>query len=108
MPKVELLYFEGCPGAGPTYELLRRILRQEGIEAKVDRILVADADAARDRQFPGSPTVRIDGVDLEDRGPADSTEHAWSCRRYLESEPGQPGAVPSAELIRRRLRELGR
>lgn len=108
MPKVELLYFEGCPGAGPTYELLRRVLRQEGIEAKVDRIVVGDPEAARDRQFLGSPTVRIDGVDLEDSPLADSTDHAWSCRRYLESEPGQPKAVPAAELIRRRLRELGR
>ena len=53
----------------------------------------------------GSPSIRIDGVDLEGREAEETQGYGWRCRYYQQSEPGQPKGVPARELIRERLRE---
>lgn len=63
--KVEILYFAGCPHREATLERTLQVLSALGVEAQVSELEVRDgADAARLR-FPGSPTVRIDGADIE-------------------------------------------
>ncbi|MEO7144953.1 MAG: hypothetical protein ABI165_15760, partial [Bryobacteraceae bacterium] len=49
--------------------------------------------------FLGSPTVRIDGVDIE-RSARQRTSFGMMCRTYDGS-----GGVPSEELIRRAITE---
>ena len=64
-PQIELLYTEGCANAGPTGLLLREVVDGLLPGGEVRRVLVADAaDAARLR-FPGSPTIRVNGGDIE-------------------------------------------
>ena len=76
---------------------LRAVLRQEGLPAEVSEIEVNDASAAKVLRFFGSPTIRINGFDID----ADSrtvTETGFACRRY-------PGGLPSEKMIRSALRE---
>jgi hypothetical protein len=71
--------------------------RQEGLPAEVSQIEVRDASAAEAWKFFGSPTIRINGLDIE----AESrtvTETGFACRRYS-------GGLPSEEMIRAALRE---
>jgi hypothetical protein len=102
---VEFLYFQDCPAHPAAFALLRRVLDQEGTRHKIRRIEVPGPDAAEDLRFIGSPSIRIDGVDLEGPDVESELGFGWRCRYYSESEPGQPKSVPAAGLIRRRLRE---
>jgi hypothetical protein len=95
--RVEVFYFEGCPNFRPASELLRAVIRQEGIMADVNEIEVPSEASAKDLGFLGSPTIRVNGVDIE---PASRNAEAtgFACRCY-------PGGLPSTEMIRAALRE---
>jgi hypothetical protein len=69
MMRIEILYFEGCPNVRPTLERLNRILAGTGIDATVDSTAVDHYEAAQTFRFLGSPTVRINGVDIESVSP---------------------------------------
>jgi hypothetical protein len=90
--EIEVFYFRGCPHHLPTLERIRKVLREEGHDAEVREVLVPDAQTAQQVRFLGSPTVRIDGIDIEP--PArERRDFGLMCRRYS-------GGIPSYELIR--------
>ena len=63
--KIEVLYFEGCPNHPPAVELAKSVVAELGVGALVEQVEVkTEADAKRLRFF-GSPTVQVDGVDIE-------------------------------------------
>jgi hypothetical protein len=64
-PRVEILYVEGCPNHEPARELVERLARQLRIEPEIQLVEVADPDRAVALRFLGSPTVRVNGVDVE-------------------------------------------
>jgi len=94
---IEVLYFKDCPNYLPALDRLRTILRQEGLSAKVSEIEVRDAAAARELGFIGSPTIRVNGLDIDTDARA-ASETAFACRRYA-------GGLPLEEMIRAALRE---
>ena len=63
--KVELLYFDGCPGHEALVPRLRELLSAADADLELRRI-GSPEDAARER-FLGSPTVRINGRDVDRR-----------------------------------------
>ena len=102
-PRIELLYFDGCPSHGPAGEALQKALAEEGIEAAVDLVAVNTDEEARRLRFPGSPTVRLDGEDLFPIGGAHEPED-WGllCRVYATPD-GLEGS-PTAPMFREALR----
>ncbi len=107
MLNVEVFYFDGCPGHEPTFALLQSVLAEERTQAKIVRIEVPGPDAVEEYRFMGSPSIRVDGVDLEGSEAEEELGYGWRCRCYADSEPGQK-CVPASSLIRRRLRERTR
>lgn len=100
MIDVELLYFQGCPSWRTAWNRLSQVLGDLDIEADVHLHDVTSLSEAERRGFAGSPTLRINGRDLEDYdGPP-----RMACRRYLDN--GGEG-WPSDRLLRTRLREAG-
>ncbi len=95
---IDILYFESCPNYEPTVALVRRAIDALGMRATIHPILVETPEAAREHGFLGSPTVRINGVDI-DPSARDRTDCGLTCRRY-----GANG-MPSAEMIMKALRE---
>jgi len=94
---VEVLYFQGCPNHAPTVERVRNVLADEGIPTDVVEIEVPDAKAAQKLRFLGSPSVSINGIDVEGRAPAPGAI-GLSCRTYVHGSVRE--GVPSVELIR--------
>ncbi len=95
--RIEVLYFEGCPNYVPAVDRLKMVLWQEGFTTDVCEIEVRDESAAKTLKFFGSPTIRVNGLDIE----ADSrnvTETGLACRRYS-------GGLPSEEMIRTALKK---
>src|SRR5262245_51895963 len=98
-PQIEILYFEGCPNHEPARALVERLAAEMRIEPEIRLVEVADPEAAVELRFLGSPTVRIDGVDVEP-GVEERTDFALSCRIYRSKsgvvEQPQEGWVRAA------------
>ncbi len=99
---VEVLYFQGCPNHRPAVDRVREILREEGISADVGEVEVPDAATAQSLGFLGSPSIRINGLDIEPAARS-ASEFGMMCRTYTEG--GTRTGLPSRELIRRAARE---
>jgi hypothetical protein len=95
--KVEILYFEGCPNHKPAVERVQSVLRQQGITAELTEIEVPDAEAATAMGFLGSPTIRVNGLDV-DPAVRTAAKTGFACRCYV-------GGLPSEDTIRAALRE---
>lgn len=100
--KVQLFYFDGCPNYSPLLERLRQILRQEGRPEHVEEINVTSPEQAQALAFLGSPTIKINGVDMEPSARA-SQAYAMACRTYRNA--GKQEGQPDEEMIRAALRE---
>ena len=99
---VEVLYFEGCPNHGPAVERVREVLRAERIVDDVKEVEVPDPETAERLRFLGSPTIRVNGVDVEPSALA-SESFGLVCRTYRDG--CRQSGIPSAELIREALRK---
>jgi Domain of unknown function (DUF2703) len=100
--KVEVLYFAGCPNHPPAVNRVREALRAEGVTANVFEVEVKDADSANAVGFLGSPTIRINGQDVE-LAARSAQGFGWMCRTYTGY--GSRAGVPPVEWIRAAVRE---
>ena len=92
-PVIEVLYVQDCPHYRGTLALVELVRTELGIDAELRTSLIVDQAAAEQARFPGSPTVRVDGRDVEP-GSEPATEYIVGCRLYrLEHRfAGQPEA----------------
>lgn len=93
--KIRLLKFDGCPNVEPTRRLIEEAIERLGVEASLDLIEVTEETAPSERFF-GSPTVQVDGVDV-DPAAREREDYAMSCRRYATD--GGPEGVPPRAMI---------
>ena len=96
--KLEVLFFEGCPSHARLLPTLRELAGHHGAELVVIR--VETPEHAGQARFLGSPSVRVDGRDVEPGADA-RTDFGMKCRLYRNDE-GQSG-VPPREWIARAL-----
>jgi len=95
MPTVELLFFEGCPSHERLLPVVRRLAREADAEVVLRR--VETPEAAEAQRFLGSPSVRVDGVDI-DRGAAARDDYRLTSRLYRDENGQAP--LPPEEWIR--------
>jgi len=67
---VQLLMSPGCGNGARALALLRELLPRLAPGAGLEIVTVATAAAAERHAFPGSPTVRVDGLDVDPARPA--------------------------------------
>ena len=95
--KVEVLYFDGCPNHEALLPRLRELLNTCGAEdIPIELLRVDDGDAAERRRFLGSPSVRIDGEDVEPNAD-ERTDFGLKCRLFAAPD-GLRGA-PADEWV---------
>jgi hypothetical protein len=99
--RVELLFWAGCPSHETALQELQAVLAQEGVDPKaVDvREVITDADVAAEG-FIGSPTVRIDGADVQ---PEPNEPGGLTCRVYRRRD-GRFSPTPDPEDLRDAIR----
>jgi hypothetical protein len=100
--RIEVLTFDGCPNAKAARALVDRVVAGLGVEAEVASIRVPDVDAAERLRFLGSPTIRVDGRDVEPDA-AGRTDYALACRVYATAS-GRSN-LPDEEWLRAALSE---
>jgi hypothetical protein len=89
--RIELLWFDGCPNHESVRNTVERVLASRGLDPGLIESVRVDTTAAIGTQFPGSPTVRVDGRDIEPDF-RDPGTYALSCRVYATARGlrGQP------------------
>jgi hypothetical protein len=96
-PRVELLFWAGCPSHPDALEDLRAALAEAGADpgAVEVREIRTEGDAEHEG-FVGSPTIRIDGADIQ---PPGDEPTGLTCRVY-RTRDGQVSPVPDPEDLR--------
>jgi hypothetical protein len=92
---VELLDFEGCPSIDRVVPVVAPLAEAAG--ANVVRRRVETPEEAEAQRFLGSPTVRVDGVDVEP-GAEQRSDYGLKCRLY-QTAAGLTG-VPEQAWVR--------
>lgn len=98
--RIEFLYWEECPSHPEALARLRAILAEEELDVPVEVIRVDSEERAVRERFPGSPTIRINGTDIQ---PPGDLPLGLSCRAYHTDE-GRVTPLPTTEMIRRAVR----
>jgi hypothetical protein len=93
--RIELLYWEGCPSHPEALALLEEVLYEHGVAADVRLTEVTSDAEAAELRFPGSPTIRVDGADVDPDGAG--TPPGLTCRIYRLPDGVSP--VPSRRQL---------
>jgi hypothetical protein len=93
---VEILVIDGCPHAESAIDVVGTAAARLGIRPIVKLVEVVDLPSAAAHCFVGSPTIRVNGQDV------DAASHAGeapslACRRYA-TDRGQ-GVTPEYRLV---------
>lgn len=100
--RVSFLYYEECPSHDLALQRLREVMAEESIADEVEVIKVETEEQAHESHFVGSPTIRVDGQDID--SPSDP-RYALTCRVYhLKDDRISP--LPSKDMIRRALQSV--
>lgn len=97
---IDFLYSEDCPSHERALELLHDVLREQTIQADVRVYEVETEEEAERLRFPGSPTIRVAGSDIEGDG---DLPPALGCRAYRHPN-GKISPLPPRESIAEALR----
>ena len=101
-PRVELLWWEGCPSHPRALADLREAMAELGLDpAAIEVREIATEVQAGAEGFPGSPTVRVAGRDVQP--PAEAEPAALTCRLYRRRD-GRVSPTPDPEDVRAALR----
>ncbi len=108
---VEVLYFDGCPSHQALLPRLRELMERAGLDLPVRLTHIESVAAAERERFLGSPTLRIDGEDV-DPTTNERTDFGLKCRLYPSAE-GLRGRIPDELVLgaltrARESREAGR
>jgi hypothetical protein len=98
--KIEILYFESCPSYKAAIANVKAVLKEKHIQAELQLIKVEDEVKAEKAGFQGSPSVRINGKDVEGRDEG----FTFGCRLYRVN--GKPATAPGKEAISAKLDSL--
>ncbi|MFZ0821434.1 MAG: hypothetical protein WAM91_15305 [Candidatus Acidiferrales bacterium] len=98
--RIEIFYVPECPHVEEALANLKEVLRMEGVLLKIRHVAITDLRAAEAARFRGSPTIRIDGLDIEGET-SEPTNFGMACRLYSgETRRG----VPPKEMIQAAVR----
>lgn len=89
---IEIISIPDCPNHHATVERVKSVLSSESSAVTVIERIVRNEAEARDARFAGSPTVLVNGRDLE---PLAKVSTNLACRIY-----GSEGGIPPIELVK--------
>jgi hypothetical protein len=97
-PRVELLFWDGCPSHPQALAELRAVMADLGLDPETVLVREVDTDerAGRER-FVGSPTIRIDGEDIDP--PPGGEPTGLTCRVYRLRD-GRFSPTPDPATVR--------
>ena len=101
--KIEVLYLDGCPNHFPAVERVKEVLHEMSLSGEVVEVRITDSATAMSMCFLGSPTVRVNGLDVEPL----ARKSDWpkpGCRTYVSGI--RRDGLPAKELVRQAILRL--
>ena len=95
--RIEILTRGDCENRGMALSVVERVVAETGVPAEIEVVEVETLAHARKLLFPGSPTVRVDGRDV-DRQPNGNGDVSLEDRVY-RTERGLAG-WPDEQWVR--------
>lgn len=97
MPRIEFFFYADCPSHERALELLRAVMAEKSVDAPIEIIEVRTDNEAHHYNFYGSPTIRVNDVDI---APVldDLPAPGLTCRAYRRAD-GRISPLPPRELI---------
>jgi hypothetical protein len=84
---VEILVTRECPCEDAALDLVGIAARELGLTPRVMIVEISDLATAESYRFAGSPTIRVNGVDV---APLPGQAAALACRYDPQGGPGMP------------------
>ena len=94
---VEVLVFDGCPHADAAVRSARAVAERLDPSATVDRIDVNTPEKAAELRFLGSPSMRVNGLDVEG---TTTSKGSLCCRTYEDGAGVPPEWLVEAAVLR--------
>jgi hypothetical protein len=100
--RIDFFFWADCPSHEQALERLREVMAEERLTAPIGITEVRDEQQAVELRFLGSPTIRIDGVDVDPT--ADQyDQYNLTCRIYTRPD-GRITPLPPREMLQAALR----
>ena len=94
---IDILYFEGCPNHMPTVARVKQIAADMGLAVPVREVQITTPEEAEQWRFLGSPTVLVNGVDIDPKARVQAS-FGLSCRVYAGGSGLPPDEMIQAAL----------
>jgi hypothetical protein len=95
--QIQFLWWKDCPSHTEAWQRLHTVLDQLAVQPQVERIEIRTEAEAEQWRFPGSPTILVNGQDIDSDAP---TVYRLTCRLYFR-EDGRPSPLPSETMMKR-------
>jgi hypothetical protein len=103
-PRIELLWWRGCPSWDRALAELREAVAGAGLDPDAIEVTeIHGEDDARREAFVGSPTIRIEGVDA--LPPGEDEPVGLTCRIYRLRD-GRISPTPDPEDVKQALEKV--
>jgi hypothetical protein len=99
--EITFLYWEQCMSHDKAMERLKEVMAELRQDTPIKVIKVETDEQAQPYKFIGSPTILVDGKDIQ--LPPPDSYYALTCRTYFWDD-GRVSPLPSHETIRKALR----
>jgi len=105
MKRIELLVFEGCPNVDLALQRVRAAVQAANVKPHIRVTRIRNGEEAARLRFLGSPTVRVEGIDVEPAA-AIRDDFGMQCRVY--SVDGRFDGAPPGHWIEAALARPGK
>ncbi|HEY5649699.1 MAG TPA: DUF2703 domain-containing protein [Nitrospiria bacterium] len=95
--EIDFLFWKECPSYPKALERLQKVLNDRGLQAEIRHVEVKSEEDAVKWRFTGSPTIRINGRDIDPKMSGDQP-YRLTCRVYYNPE-GRPTPVPTEDMF---------
>jgi hypothetical protein len=95
--EIYIMFINGCPGISTVAKYIKEVIAEEAIDAEISMVLIETLENARKLHFTGSPTVRINGKDVEINF-LDNKDYGLQSRQYYMN--GKKYNIPSKSMIK--------
>jgi hypothetical protein len=100
---IGILFIEGCPGLSSITDNIKDVIAEEAVDADITLILIETPEDAKRLQFTGSPTVRINGRDV-DLNMKTIKDYGLRSRHYYIN--GKRSDYPTKSMIRDAIKKV--
>jgi hypothetical protein len=97
---IHFLWWEGCPSHPEAWQRLQEVLSDMNLNTQPESVEVKTDEEAERWHFPGSPTILVNGQDIDPNAPI--LPARLTCRLYFGDDE-RPSPLPSKAMIQRAL-----